>query len=221
MNILRVFQKLKWEILARLNPSYYVFSEPDSQDEEKYRQSGKRDFERYISSDEKLTDILKNSRERACFEFGCGNGRMTEFLAERFNLVWAIDISSEMVKLAKQRLSRFKNIKYLVGGGEKIKINDNSIDFIFSYAVLQHLLNKRMVENVLREFYRVVKRDGLIKVQVRGKKSYGGIFRFFRWYYGVSFSGEEIRDILSKIGFEVVFVKGEGTKLLWLIITKK
>jgi ubiquinone/menaquinone biosynthesis C-methylase UbiE len=221
MSIWKIFQKLKWEALAKLNPNYYVFSEVDSQNEGKYRQSGKRDFERYISSDEGLSSFLKNSRGKTCFEFGCGNGRMTEFLAHVFNLVWVIDISSEMIKLAKKRLSRFKNVKYLKDGEERINLEDNSIDFIFSYAVLQHLPNKRMVENVLKEFYRIIKKGGLIKIQVRGKESHGGIFRFLKWYYGVSFSGREIRNILDKIGFKIISIKGEGTKLLWLITTKK
>ncbi|PJE59440.1 MAG: hypothetical protein COU84_00845 [Candidatus Portnoybacteria bacterium CG10_big_fil_rev_8_21_14_0_10_43_39] len=221
MNILRIFQKIKWEALAKLNPNYYVFSEEDSRDKEKYRQSGKRDFERYISSDRELGNFFKNSREKICLELGCGNGRMTEFLAGVFKLVWAIDISSEMIKLAKKRLSRFNNIEYLINSGEEIDLDDNSIDFIFSYAVLQHLPNKKMVKNILKEFYRIIKKNGLIKIQVRGKESYGGVFRFLKWYYGVSFSGKEVRNILNKIGFEIISITGEGTKLLWLVMTKK
>ena len=137
MNLIRSFQKIKWEILAKFNPSYYVFSdEIISKDEIKYRKSGKDDFQKFILKDKELKRFLESSQSKTCLEFGCGNGRMTEFFAENFNLVLAIDISSEMVKLAKKRLNRFNNVKYLVDNGKKIDVSNNSVDFIFSYAVL-------------------------------------------------------------------------------------
>ena len=94
------------------------------------------------------------------------------------------------------------------------------MDFIFSYVVLRHSSNKKMVENVLKEFYRIIKKDGLIKIQIRGKESYGGISRFFKWYYGISFSKEEIETILNEIGLKIINIDGEGSKLPWLNLKK-
>jgi len=222
MNLLRYFQKIKWEILARTNPNYYVFSDNFiSKDEIRYRKSGKDDFHKFVLKDKKLGKYLEKSQEKICLEFGCGNGRMTEFLAEIFAKVYAVDISEAMIESAKKRLKRIKNISYLVEDkGKKINLDDKSADFIFSYIVLQHLPSKKMVKDVLSEFYRILKNDGFIKIQIRGVPSYGGLFRYFKWYYGVSFSKKEIRNILEEIGFKVIHSKGKETKLFWLLIQK-
>ncbi len=221
MNLLKIFQRIKWQILAKLNPNYYVFSDKDvSSNEQKYQQSGQNDVRRYILEDNNLKDFLKDSKSKTCLEFGCGNGRMTQFLAEIFKQVYAIDISQEMINSAKKRLSHLSNISYLIEDGQKIDLDDNSMDFIFSYIVLQHLPIKNMVKETLKEFHRIIKGDGLVKIQVRGVPAYGGIFRYFKWYYGVSFSEEEINNILKEIGFEVINAQGQGGKLFWLTLRK-
>jgi len=222
MNLLKCFQKIKWEALARKNPNYYVFSDDlVSKNETKYRESGKNDFQEFILKDEALRNFLENSQSKTCLEFGCGNGRMTEFLAKNFSKVYAADISKAMIKSAKKRLRHIKNISYLIENkGKKIGLNDKSIDFIFSYIVLQHLPSKKMVKDVLNEFYRVLKNNGFVKIQIRGVLAHGGLFRCLKWYYGVSFSEKEIRDILKEISFKVIRSKGEKTKLFWLLIQK-
>ena len=221
MNLLKCFQKIKWDILAKKNPNYYVFSDDFiSKDEEKYRESGKNDFKKFILKDKELMNFLEKSQEKTCLEFGSGNGIMTEFFAEIFSKVYAVDISEEMIESAKKRLYNIKNINYIKDSEEKIALLDNSVDFIFSYAVLQHFLNKKMVKERLMEFHRIMKYDAVAKIQIRGYAAYGGIFRYFKWYYGVSFSKKKILDILKKTGFEVINIQGDKTKLFWLLIRK-
>ncbi|MBU4360491.1 class I SAM-dependent methyltransferase [Patescibacteria group bacterium] len=222
MSLLRYFQKIKWEILAKLNPSYYVFSDKIiSEDEIKYQKSGKDDFQRFILKDKALKKFLEDSQSKTCLEFGSGNGRMTEFLAGIFSKVYAVDISEGMIESAKKRLKYIENISYLAEKKDnKIGLDDKSVDFIFSYIVLQHLPSKKMVKDVLNKFYRILKNDGFIKIQIRVVPAHGGLFRYFKWYYGVSFSEKEIRNILKEIGFKVIYSKGEETKLFWLLIQK-
>ena len=222
MNLLRYFQKIKWDILARRNPNYYVFSDDFiSKDEEKYRESGKNDFQEFILKDEELKKFLEDSQSKTCLEFGCGNGRMTEFFAEIFSKVYVVDISEVMIESAKKRLKGIENINYLVEDkGKSISLYDKSIDFIFSYIVLQHLPSKKMVKDVLNEFYRILKNDGFVKIQIRGVHAHGGLFRYFKWYYGVSFSEKEIRNVLKEIGFKIIHFEGKETKLFWLLIQK-
>ena len=221
MNLLRYFQKIKWEILAKLNPSYYVFSDKlISEDEIKYRESGKNDFQKFILKDEELKKFLENSQSKNCLEFGCGNGRMTEFLAKIFAKVYAVDISEGMIKSAQKRLRDIKNITYIRDSKEKISLSNNSIDFVFSYIVLQHFPNKKMIKERLKEFHRIMKDDAIAKIQIRGCSAYGGIFRYFKWYYGVFFLKEEIFNILRELGFKVIKSEGENNKLFWILIQK-
>jgi len=221
MGILKYFQRIKWQILAKLNPNYYVLSDKlVSKDREGYRKSGKDDLQKFILKNEQLKEYLENSHSKVCLEFGCGNGRMTEYFAEVSNQVYAVDISEEMLKSAQQRLSHLANIIYIRSDGERINLPANLVDFIFSYAVLQHFPNKKMVKEQLKEFHRIMKDDAIAKIQIRGHSAYGGIFRYLKWYYGVFFLKEEIFDILKEIGFKIIKSEGENDKLFWILIQK-
>lgn len=221
MSLLKKFQKNKWEKLAKSDASYYVFSDKIiSNDEEKYRASGASDLKKFVLDDEQLSGYLTNKSAKTCLEFGCGNGRMSEFLAANFKYVYAVDISARMITVAKKRLARLPNIGYIISDGEKIDLPEKSVDFVFSYAVLQHFPSKSMVKNTLREFYRVMNNGAVAKIQFRGRPAYGGFLRYIRWYYGVCFSENEIKNILSGLGFEIISSEGGKTKLLWLIIKK-
>src|ERR671936_920920 len=52
----------------------------------------------------------------ACVEVGCGPGRMTRHLAERFDRVVAVDVSPGMLALA----GRAPNIDYRLVSGERL-----------------------------------------------------------------------------------------------------
>lgn len=221
MNIAKYFQKIKWQMLAKKDPNYFIFSEKDvSQNESAYQKSGQADFEKLFLKDNLLADFLKDREAKKCLELGCGNGRMTQFFAQQFNQVWALDISCQMLALAKKRLLAYKNIFYLETDGTEINMPDNSVDFIFSYAVLQHFPTKQMIKKTLAEFFRVLNNKGIAKIQVRGLSACGGILKYFKWYYGVFFFKQEISRILNETGFKIIDIKGDNTKLLWLWLKK-
>lgn len=220
MNLAGYFQKIKWQFLAKKNPNYYIFSdEAISKSESDYRKSGQDDVQNIITGDPALAGILRNSK--ICLEMGCGNGRMTEFLAKEFSYVFAVDISQEMLDLARKRLAGYNNIDFIQSDGTKFNLPDESIDFVFSYLVLQHFPTKKMVKKTLEEFYRLLKIGGTAKIQVRGRQAFGGILRYFKWYYGVCFSKEEISATLREIGFRIIKLEGEGAKVFWLLIAKE
>ncbi len=222
MNLAGYFQKIKWQFLAKKNPNYYIFSdEAISKNEADYRKSGQDDVHNIITGDSVLAEILRNNGSKICLEMGCGNGRMTEFLAKEFARVFAVDISQEMLDLAQKRLAGYSNVDFIQSDGTKFNLPNESIDFVFSYLVLQHFLTKEMVKKTLKEFYRLLKIGGTAKIQARGRQAFGGILRYFKWYYGVCFSKEEISVMLREIGFRIIKLEGEGTKVFWLLITKE
>jgi len=207
MFLSNLFQKIKWDILAKSNHIYYIDSNTKNKNEKKFRNNGLLDFKRLVLGD----DIL-NFDFNKVWEIGCGSGRMTEFFAEHFKEVIATDISPKMIKLLKKRLERFKNIST-----NKDDLFD--IDFVFSYMVFHHFATKKMVIDNFKEIYRVLKNGGIAKIQVRGKPIVSKI-KWIKWYYGVSFKKDEIENIVKKIGFKVLDTKGENTKCLWLSLKK-
>ncbi|KKS44913.1 hypothetical protein A2567_02015 [Candidatus Azambacteria bacterium RIFOXYD1_FULL_42_11] len=213
------FQKIKWDILAKINPNYFIYSRIKDNDENKYADSGREDVQELIIND----DILKskmNFSDACTAEIGCGNGRMTRFIAESFKKVYALDISSRMINLAWERLKNFNNIEFFVTNGNRLRVQDNTVDLVFSYIVFQHFPTRSMIEDNLREIRRILKNNGIAKIQFRGKVSSGGIFRIFKYYYGVFFSENELSDVLIKNGFKPLKIYKTNEKELWAIFEK-
>ncbi|MFH1393062.1 MAG: class I SAM-dependent methyltransferase [Patescibacteria group bacterium] len=218
-NFIKYFQKIKWDILAKIRPNYFIYSGIKNNDENKYVNSGREDVQRLIIDDGILKSKI-NFNDSSALEIGCGNGRMTQFISKNFKKVYAVDISSRMINLARQRLANFNNIEFLVSDGSELPVQDNIADFVFSYIVFQHFPSKTMIERNLREIKRVLKSNGIAKIQFRGKISSGGTFRIFKWYYGVFFSEKELNDILEKNRLKPIKIYKTNEKELWAIFEK-
>ena len=204
-------QKKLWDKLARMNAKYVVASNKGMHITDKeFRDGGDSDFMKYIFEDKEI------NIGGTVLEIGCGNGRMTEFIAEVFPKVIAIDVSGVMIEKAKERLKEVDNIEWIETDGENIPIGDESVDFIFSYLVFQHMKEKRTVEINLYEAYRVLKYGGLFKVNVRLDK----VDIEKTWWGGVNYSKSDISKLVKKIGFNLLKVEPIGNYGLWLWLKK-
>jgi SAM-dependent methyltransferase len=101
-----------------------------------------------------------------CVEVGCGFGRMTAPLAERFDRVVALDVSPRMLELARANV-RASNAEFvLVSGATLDPVERNLADVLVCYLVLQHLPARALVVRYLAEFARVLAPRGRAFVQL-------------------------------------------------------
>ena len=199
-------QKELWEKLANANSKYYVASfKGKNITEEEYSDSGWEDYKKYISRDE-LIKIEDNF-----LEIGCGTGRMTEWIAQIWPEVIAIDISGKMIEEGKARLKGINNIRWIENDGVTIPLPSNSIDFAFSYIVFQHFKTKEMIEANFKEVYRVLKQGGLFKVLVRSDK-----VDINKWWGGVDCD----EKMALNVGFELIKKEKVKNYGLWLWLQK-
>jgi ubiquinone/menaquinone biosynthesis C-methylase UbiE len=99
-------------------------------------------------------------RGGVCVEVGCGPGRMTPFLAERFDRVLAVDVSPAMLDAARMHVSA-PNVELRVVSGTRLdSVEDAVADVLVCYLVLQHLPHRAIVLAHLREFARVLAPGG-------------------------------------------------------------
>jgi len=95
-----------------------------------------------------------------CVEVGCGPGRMTPFLAERFDRVVGVDVSPAMLEAARAHVSA-PNVELRLVAGERLdSVEDAAADVLVCYLVLQHLPHRAIVLGHLREFGRVLAPGG-------------------------------------------------------------
>ncbi len=101
-----------------------------------------------------------------CVEVGCGPGRMTSALAERFDEVIAVDVSPAMLGHARANVSA-ENVTFRPVSGDRLDgVADGAAAVLVCYLVLQHLPSASIVASYLREFARVLAPAGEAFVQI-------------------------------------------------------
>lgn len=105
-------------------------------------------------------------RGGTCVEVGCGFGRMTAPLAERFDRVVAVDVSPRMLDLARAAVAA-PNVGFVHVTGRTLEpLDDGIADVLVCYLVLQHLPSRGLISAYLAEFARVLAPEGRAFVQL-------------------------------------------------------
>ncbi|MFQ6042058.1 MAG: class I SAM-dependent methyltransferase [Candidatus Poribacteria bacterium] len=155
----------------------------------------------YIKSDDVVLDI------------GCGIGRVEKFLAPLCREIYAVDVSSRMLKRARKRLKDFANIHFVKNDGRSLEfLADESIDFALSVLVFQHIEREDTV-CYLADIYRVLKNNGSVFLQFPNILDSQNCFFFLNYSLGNRtyspakmrfYTPDEVRCIMEGIGFHVV-----------------
>ncbi len=72
-------------------------------------------------------------------EIGCGTGGFARRLAERSTHVLALDVSPEMIRIAREGSAQFPNLEFQLANVRHIPLDVRSFDCIASIATLHHL----------------------------------------------------------------------------------
>jgi SAM-dependent methyltransferase len=157
-----------WDARARKNAFHYIASWQKEWDLESFLASGEVDFERLVIPVLARCDLP--AAGKSMLELGCGAGRMTGSFAERFKHVYAFDLSREMLSRARQIHTAEKNILWLLSNGADLScVASASMDFVFSYLVLQHLPEEVLALRYIREMLRVLRPGGVFLFQFNGR----------------------------------------------------
>ena len=102
--------------------------------------------------------LLGDVKGKTILEYGCGDGENTVVLANRGARVIALDLSPELLAIARRRLeaNRCEAVDLLVGSAHSLPLPDESVDVIFGIAILHHL----DLELASREVRRVLTKGG-------------------------------------------------------------
>jgi SAM-dependent methyltransferase len=186
-------------------------------------------------------------RRLSALEIGCGPGRLMLPLSQDFGKIQGVDVSGEMIALARENLAAVPHAEvYRNEGADLGPIADESIDFCYSYAVFQHIPDKEVVWNYLRETCRVLKPDGLLRFQfnglpaavseetpppavigwsVRAANPSVPLFEKERaspnTWSGVRFRPEELAAFAAKHGLQLLAIDRFDTQYLWLTAKKR
>jgi SAM-dependent methyltransferase len=100
------------------------------------------------------------ARGANALEIGCGTGAFARLLAARGDQVLALDLSPEMIRVAKERSAQYPNIDFQVGDVMAWECPAAHFDCIASIATLHHL----PLEPVLAKLKAALKPGGVLLV---------------------------------------------------------
>ena len=155
-----------WEARARKNAFHYIASWKENWDVESFLASGEEDYQQMVAPVLERCHIAPSG---SMLELGCGAGRMTGSFARRWQRGYAFDISREMLDKAQVIHKDARNIVWQLSNGTDLApAETGSIDFVFSYIVLQHLPDESLIARYVAEMLRVLRPGGVALFQYDG-----------------------------------------------------
>jgi ubiquinone/menaquinone biosynthesis C-methylase UbiE len=200
-----------WNQRARDDAHFYVAFGGRDQTEEEFLATS-ADVLRSIEGQLKRLPAKANRRAWRALEIGCGPGRLVKPLSRHFGEIHGVDVSDEMIRLARQRLADIPHAHFHTTDGASLpQFADASFDFIYSYAVFQHIPSRDVVFEYMREIRRLLKPGGVFHGQFNGVAPAGDADT----WSGVSFSSDDIHAFTRENDLQLLNLEGEHTQYLW------
>lgn len=161
-------QRRDWEELGQLDPLWAIASSPE-------KRFGKWELEEFfVTGEREVAELMTRAEElglpqrrASAMDFGCGVGRATRALAERFEHVVGVDISEAMLIRGRELHDAFPTIEFLHNDAEHLRVvGDRRFDLVYTRLVLQHQPSVAAVRSYIEEFVRVLAPGGAVVFQV-------------------------------------------------------
>lgn len=199
--------RAEWNERASEDAHYYVAFGRREQDDEEFFATG-ADVVRALE-----TELKRVPGAKRALEIGCGPGRLMRPMARHFEEIHGVDVADEMVARAQRNLASTPNAHaHHATGSDLSAFADNYFDFVYSYAVFQHIPSGEVVFGYLREVARVLKPGGLAHLQLNGLPRTS---QTYTTWSGFRVSADEVRDFARSNGMQLLALDGIETQYMW------
>jgi SAM-dependent methyltransferase len=185
------------------------------------REQGDEEFLSTASDIVKSLELdLKRFRGRdAALEIGCGPGRLMRPMSRNFAEIHGVDVSDEMIRLARERLRDTPTAHpHHSSGSDLALFPDEKFDFVYSYAVFQHIPSREVVFNYLCEARRVLKTGGILRCQMNGLPPHA---KQYDTWSGVRITADEITKFAREQDMQLLVVEQIWTQYMWVTCRKR
>jgi SAM-dependent methyltransferase len=200
-----------WNQRAREDAHFYVAFGGRDQDQAAFEATAS---DVLLSFETELKRLPQGANRRAwrALEIGCGPGRLMKPMSCHFGEIHGVDVSDQMIELARERLRDVPHAHvHATNGASLAQFADESFDFVYSFAVFQHIPSREVVLEYMRETVRVLKPGGIFRGQFNGLQT---LTTPTTWS-GVTFSGEDIRVFTREHGLQLLDLIGSDTQYMW------
>ena len=174
----------------------------------KFDQEGKKDEQTYIKIIDRTKKYLKTSD--TILDLGCGTGLISNEIAGCVKLIHAIDISSKMIEIAKNKATdrKIQNIDYTHSTIFDEKYKSGSFDVILAFYIL-HLVQD--TQKTIQRINDLLKPGGLVisVIPCFKEKIFLNISLTLLSKIGLapdikSFKANELEDLIAKANFQTI-----------------
>ena len=144
--------------------------------------------------------MLKNfEKDRIIVEIGSGAGRWTEHLQKIAKKIIVTDITQKSIEICKKRFELKNNVEYKIIKNGLDFIDDNYIEYVWSYDVFVHI-NPSDVENYVKDLSRILKPNGLAIIHHSGSFASYKDRSAWRAYLGK----KQFANFIDKYGMKII-----------------
>ncbi len=115
----------------------------------------------YIDTLQKMAvqKALGKEKRKFILDFGCGSGRFSDLLAERCEFLMGMEITHQMLLLAKDE-SQCSNTGFALFDGMNFPLKEGKVDTVISVNVLQYITKDSELNKVLSQVQKSLKPGG-------------------------------------------------------------
>ena len=156
-----------WNELGRRNPIGAIITRDNNPNAgwaaEEFFETGRADAARFLAG---LDGLGRMVGRREALDFGCGVGRITRALADRFETVVGVDVARSMIARARALNRDRPRCQFVVNrAGHLRSFASDRFDVVYSRLVLQHM-PPPMVGQYVPELIRVLAPRGVLMFQL-------------------------------------------------------
>ena len=174
----------------------------------------------------RLNQLTKTVLSRV-LDMGCGSGVQSFYLGEHAKEVIGLDLSEQLIAIAKKRCAQYDHVRFQVGDACRLPYQDKSFDFIVSYGdVVSHIVDR--YEQAISEMARVARPGATVTFEVDTKWNLGllyhplelidairakGVGHATRTWEGMrfkTFTYKELKGLLEKYQLEIISCSGHN-----------
>ena len=139
-------------------------------------------------------------------DFACGKGRIAELLSSFADSLVCVDTSREAIDYCDQRFRNKNNVECMVSEPERIPLDHNSIDLLYSWDAMVHF-DYRSIDYILTEFSRILRSGGFAVIHHSNAREHNSFKVDKNWrrnpHCRSEFNAKDMLHLCEKSGFTV------------------
>ena len=152
-----------------------------------------------VSTDKHLGHVVSLTsaafaKGKKVLDAACGEGYGSHVLAQHAESVVGVDVSAIAITHANKHYQQ-PNLSFVTANVLKMDFAKNSFDLVVSFETLEHLVEH---QELMREFKRVLKPDGVLLISTPDKKEYSDKTGFDNEYHLKELYQDEFADLLNQ-----------------------